>query len=570
MSWNKSPSHRWTFTRAALGCLSFTLLASCRLVVTTDSTGHIESASGQYDCVQASCAYSIEEEVSETFTAVPADSFRFVRWEGLCMLAPTAVCEARMFPLPEQLSHHDGDIGLSAVFEPVSTVRTWYRDRDGDNYGAANQRRTSADQPRGFVINKQDCDDYDADIRPFAKEREDGKDNNCNGMIDEGFVDIRFFADRDGDGFGDPDSSRLEKRKPKGYVTNQLDCNDGSARDFPDANELADGRDNDCDGDVDEGGSTWYRDVDGDGFGLTTDSTRSLQAPDGYASTDGDCDDNNAAINPDAEETFDSVDNDCDGSVDEGFTEREYFRDTDNDGYGDASDSVVDVVQPQGYATRSGDNCPSGYNPTQSDADGDGLGDACDGFTDSDEDGIEDSSDNCPSAANQSQEDGDNDGLGDACEPVDNTPSPPPACMSSPDAQAMLDAVNAFRSQSRTCGARGTFPAVGALSWNCQLETAAFNHSRDMANNNFFSHSGSDGSSAGDRATRAGYSWWTWGENIAAGYPSVSTVMQGWIDSDGHCANMMNANFSNLGAARFVDSGSTYGTYWTQVFGSSR
>ena len=94
----------------------------------------------------------------------------------------------------------------------------------------------------------------------------------------------------------------------------------------------------------------------------------------------------------------------------------------------------------------------------------------------------------------------------------------------------------------------------------------------DMANNNFFSHTGSDGSSAGDRATRAGYSWSAWGENIAAGVPysAVSAVMQGWIDSPGHCANLMNANFSNLGAAKFSNPASTYNVYWTQAFGRPR
>jgi uncharacterized protein YkwD len=133
----------------------------------------------------------------------------------------------------------------------------------------------------------------------------------------------------------------------------------------------------------------------------------------------------------------------------------------------------------------------------------------------------------------------------------------------------MLDAVNAFRAQTRDCGSKGTYPAVGALSWSCPLEEAALTHSMDMANNNFFSHTGSDGSSAGLRATRAGYNWWTWGENIAAGYPSVSAAMQGWIDSDGHCANMMNANFANMGSAKYSNSDSTYGIYWTQVFGAA-
>jgi uncharacterized protein YkwD len=134
----------------------------------------------------------------------------------------------------------------------------------------------------------------------------------------------------------------------------------------------------------------------------------------------------------------------------------------------------------------------------------------------------------------------------------------------------MLEAVNAFRTQPRTCGDRGTFPAVQPLTWNCSLKTAALDHSADMAGNNFFSHTGSDGSSAGTRMTRAGYRWQAWGENIAAGASSVSRVMQMWIDSPGHCANLMSGSFTNLGAASYYNASSTYGIYWTQVFGRPR
>lgn len=134
----------------------------------------------------------------------------------------------------------------------------------------------------------------------------------------------------------------------------------------------------------------------------------------------------------------------------------------------------------------------------------------------------------------------------------------------------MLDAVNAFRAGTRDCGSRGVFAAAPALSWNCQLEGAARGHSADMANNNFFSHTGSDGSTLGDRATAAGYNWSSLGENIAAGYSSVGSVMQGWIDSDGHCANLMGASFTELGAARVDNAASTYRSYWTQVFARGR
>ena len=109
-----------------------------------------------------------------------------------------------------------------------------------------------------------------------------------------------------------------------------------------------------------------------------------------------------------------------------------------------------------------------------------------------------------------------------------------------------------------------------ALTWNCELETAARGHSMDMANNNFFSHTGSDNSSAGDRISREGYRWSAWGENIAAGYSSVSAVMNGWINSQGHCSNLMSSSFTELGAAKFINNASTYRIYWTQAFGRPR
>jgi uncharacterized protein YkwD len=90
-----------------------------------------------------------------------------------------------------------------------------------------------------------------------------------------------------------------------------------------------------------------------------------------------------------------------------------------------------------------------------------------------------------------------------------------------------------------------------------------------MAINRFFSHTGSDNSSAGDRISREGYRWSAWGENIAAGIPNsaVNAVMQSWIDSPGHCSNLMATVFTNFGAAKYSDSSSIYGVYWTQVFG---
>lgn len=92
-----------------------------------------------------------------------------------------------------------------------------------------------------------------------------------------------------------------------------------------------------------------------------------------------------------------------------------------------------------------------------------------------------------------------------------------------------------------------------------------------MVTHNFFSHTGSDGSTLGTRATAAGYVWSSLGENIAAGQATVTEVVDGWMKSDGHCANLMNPGYRDIGVACVAGSSSnTYRTYWTQDFGKPR
>jgi uncharacterized protein YkwD len=143
------------------------------------------------------------------------------------------------------------------------------------------------------------------------------------------------------------------------------------------------------------------------------------------------------------------------------------------------------------------------------------------------------------------------------------------ATCSLPGFQAeLLAAVNAARASGATCGSQ-TLPAAPALSWNAALTQAALVHSDDMVAHNFFSHTGSDGRNAGQRATAAGYAWRTWGENIAAGQGSVAQVMAGWMASPGHCANVMHTAFRDIGVACVSGgAGNTYRSYWTMVLGA--
>ena len=140
-------------------------------------------------------------------------------------------------------------------------------------------------------------------------------------------------------------------------------------------------------------------------------------------------------------------------------------------------------------------------------------------------------------------------------------------CEITQDEQEMLNQVNQARVSSRACG-DDQMPAVAELSWSCDLRNAAQVHSSDMADNNFFSHTGSDGLSVSDRVTASGYSWSSVGENIAAGQATITQVMTGWLDSPGHCRNIMSSRSTEFGSALVNAAESDYSTYWTQVFAS--
>ncbi|MET0983154.1 MAG: CAP domain-containing protein [Telluria sp.] len=134
----------------------------------------------------------------------------------------------------------------------------------------------------------------------------------------------------------------------------------------------------------------------------------------------------------------------------------------------------------------------------------------------------------------------------------------------------ILDAVNAARATPRNCGARA-FAAAGPVAWNGALAAAALAHSRDMAMHRHFKHKGTDGSEVGARAERAGYRWRLVGENIAAGQTSAQETVAGWIESPGHCANLMNPAFTEMGAGYDIRRAKMPGyAYWTQVFGVPR
>ncbi|OJJ20616.1 hypothetical protein BKI52_16755 [marine bacterium AO1-C] len=128
----------------------------------------------------------------------------------------------------------------------------------------------------------------------------------------------------------------------------------------------------------------------------------------------------------------------------------------------------------------------------------------------------------------------------------------------------MLSLVNAARTQATTCGSTVKDP-VAAIEWNDELAKAALDHSNDMQAQNYFSHTGQDGSSFGQRVRAAGYTGSPVGENIALGYRDEEAVIQGWLESTGHCNNIMNGNANQIGIARSAE-----GNYWTMVLGRKK
>ncbi|MCU0952435.1 MAG: CAP domain-containing protein [Burkholderiaceae bacterium] len=135
--------------------------------------------------------------------------------------------------------------------------------------------------------------------------------------------------------------------------------------------------------------------------------------------------------------------------------------------------------------------------------------------------------------------------------------------------QRVLALVNEARRSARRCGA-DAYPAAPPVTWNDALAAAALAHSRDMARSQRFAHQGSDGSEVGARVTRQGYTWQAVGENIAAGPGSAQQVVNGWIGSPGHCANLMSAEFTQMGAAFVIAPEAPLAIYWTQVFATPR
>ena len=281
----------------------------------------------------------------------------------------TFLCALVAAGLPACIWVSDGD--LDERFAELT-------DADGDGYQDA-------------LHGGNDCDDSDPTVNPAADEVCNGIDDDCSGSADDELL-APWYPDGDGDGFGDDGGMTLACDPVEGWVEDGDDCDDGDATVNPDADETCNGVDDDCDDETDEedavDAAVYYLDSDGDGFGDVTWFVEACAAPSDYVEDATDCDDGDAAVNPDADESCNGIDDDCDEDVDEddAVDAAVYYLDSDGDGFGDPDSTTTACSLPSGYSDDDTDcdDGDAGIFPGGLEA----LGDSADGDCDGDDEGF--------------------------------------------------------------------------------------------------------------------------------------------------------------------------------------
>lgn len=353
-------------------------------------------------------------------------------------------------------------------------LKTYFEDADGDGFGNPDESEEAETKPEGFVLDGTDCNDENPDIYPKATEACNGIDDDCDESVDEGVLK-RFFADQDGDGYGDPNSSKQTCVQPDGYVANGhdlapndkdkigLDIDEDGIDDLVDncrgitnpnqADDDGDGVGDLCDEDSGDF-KKYYLDSDGDGYGDSSIFREAYARPEGYAADSTDCNDEDPNIHPYAPERCNYIDDDCDGYADEILLTGTFYKDNDGDLFGNI-DEPIHHCMPEGYVDNSLDcddtnkdinpgmeeicngideNCnedvDEGFLDTDEDDfadcvdeddDGDGILEDGDGSGDAGDNRCTDGQttncdDNCVLTANPGQEDYDGDKIGVHCD----------------------------------------------------------------------------------------------------------------------------------------------------------
>jgi hypothetical protein len=234
---------------------------------------------------------------------------------------------------------------------------TYYADADADGFGNSAVSQSSCTVPAGYITNSTDCNDNNANVRPTATEICNTIDDNCNGQINEGITFTTYYADADGDGFGNPSVSQSSCSPITGFIVNNTDCNDASALIKPTAIEICNAVDDNCNGLINEGlvFVNYYIDTDIDGYGAGTAQSSCIPLGNNYVTNNLDCNNFNANIRPNATELCNGLDDNCNSLIDDGLTFLTYYVDTDTDGFGAGSGTISCSNPGAGYVTNNTD-----------------------------------------------------------------------------------------------------------------------------------------------------------------------------------------------------------------------
>ncbi|MBL8914839.1 MAG: putative metal-binding motif-containing protein [Archangium sp.] len=268
-------------------------------------------------------------------------------------------------------------------------TQNYYVDLDSDGYGAMGSTpQASCGAVPGRVLNNTDCNDNNSMVRPNAAELCNGVDDNCDMAIDNGVMTQNYYVDSDSDGFGAAGSVPQSSCSAiAGRVTNNSDCNDMNSAIRPTATEICNMVDDDCDMQTDEGLTflTYYPDVDGDGYGAAGGTPQSsCSAVPGKVTNNSDCNDANINVRPGATEICNGIDDNCVGGIDNGLPTQNYYTDADTDGFGATTSGAVVSCGPVSGRVANNTDCNDGNSaikPTASEL-CNNVDDNCNGSTD--------------------------------------------------------------------------------------------------------------------------------------------------------------------------------------------
>ena len=278
-----------------------------------------------------------------------------------------------------------------SIFGVACPTLSYYADADGDTYGDASSsvQACTLPIPAGYVSNSTDCNDANAAVNPGATEVCNGTDDDCSGVADDGLTFTDYYADVDGDTYGDAGTSIQACTSPAGYVADNTDCDDNNAAVNPVGVDICgNGIDEDCSGSdcpipgctdanacnydasatTDDGSCLiasleYFYDNDGDGYGDPLSGSLFCTPQDApWSLTNTDCDDFDNAINPAATEICNGMDDNCNGTADDGLVFEEYFVDVDADGYGVPTSNYV--ISPLAFELLTPDVAPANAGPS--------------------------------------------------------------------------------------------------------------------------------------------------------------------------------------------------------------